>query len=63
MTQNKQFYSVEEIQQLMGISRASAYALVKSKNFPTVHVGARILVPVEQFKKWVETTSGGAYHG
>ena len=61
--ENKQFYNVKEIQQIMGISRASAYVLVKSKDFPTIRVGARILVPAEQFKKWVETTSGGAYHG
>jgi excisionase family DNA binding protein len=41
------FYTVEEIQKLMGIGKASAYALVKKKNFPSITVGKRIIIPAD----------------
>ena len=62
-SRNKQFYSVEEIRQIMGISRATAYTLAKSKNFPAVRVGARILIPTEQFHQWIEASARGVRHG
>ena len=52
-TQEPAFFQVGDIQEMMGISRASAYALVKRKGFPRIEVGKRIVVPCDLFNEWV----------
>ena len=47
------FYSVEDIQRILGIGRNSAYRLVNEKDFPSVYVGNRIVIPADLFQKWV----------
>lgn len=41
----------------MEISLPKAYELVKKKDFPTIKVGTRILIPVDAFKEWLVITS------
>jgi excisionase family DNA binding protein len=50
---DKSTLSVQELAAQMGISLPKAYGLVKTKGFPTIKIGARILVPTEAFKKWL----------
>ena len=45
--------SVQEPSAQMGISLPKAYELVKEPGFPTIRVGARILIPVEAFREWL----------
>ena len=45
--------SVQELSVQMGISLPKAYELVKSSKFPTIHIGTRILIPVDAFKEWI----------
>lgn len=45
--------SVPEIANVLGISRAGAYDLVRSKDFPRIDIGSRIVVPKEQFIEWI----------
>ena len=45
--------SVLELSTQMGISLPKAYELVKEPGFPTIKVGARILIPVEAFREWL----------
>ena len=40
-----QTLSAPEVAEVLGISRAAAYALVRSREFPSLKVGTRILVP------------------
>ena len=40
--------SVPDLTEVLGISRAGAYELVKSEGFPTLHIGNRILIPNSQ---------------
>lgn len=40
--------SVEEAGKLLGVSRAIAYQLSHRADFPTLHIGKRILVPKKQ---------------
>ena len=54
------FLNAELISKVLGVSLASAYELMHDKEFPAVHVGSRIVVPKEQFQKWVEEQMGGA---
>ena len=56
--------SVPEAANVLGISRAGAYDLVRSKGFPSINIGTRIVIPKEQFIEWVaqkltEKGSGG----
>ena len=34
-----------------------AYELVKTPGFPTIRIGARILIPIEAYKEWLVRTS------
>lgn len=45
--------SVQELSAQMGISLPKAHELVKEQGFPTIRVGARILIPVEAFREWL----------
>jgi len=47
------FLQVNDIQKMMGISKASAYALVKEKGFPRIEVGNRIVIPFDLFNEWI----------
>ena len=49
--------SVIDVAEVRGISRAGAYALVKSDGFPSLTVGSRIIVPKEEFVSWVKRQS------
>lgn len=49
--------SVQELSAQMGISLAKAYELVKTPGFPTLRIGARILIPVDAYKNWLLRTA------
>ena len=48
--------SVQELSEQMGISLPKAYELVKTPEFPTIRIGARILIPIEAYKEWLVIT-------
>ena len=52
--------SVQEIAIVLGISKTSAYELVRSKGFPILKIGSRLVVPKEKFREWVEQNTGGS---
>ena len=43
-----------EVGEALGISRAAAYELVRSKGFPHMRIGTRILVPRGKFLAWID---------
>ena len=45
--------SVPEIAVVLGISRAAAYELARSKDFPSLRIGTRIVVPKDKFINWI----------
>lgn len=51
--------SVPEVAAVLGISRAGAYELARSKGFPSLSIGSRIVVPKDKFIAWIETQSTG----
>ena len=51
--------SVPDLAEALGISRASAYELVKSKGFPALHIGNRIVIPKEELIAWIRHNTGG----
>lgn len=52
--ETKLTYSVKEMAQVLGIGIAAAYALVKKPGFPAVHVGKRVVVPVDGLRRWLD---------
>lgn len=50
--------SVPDIARVLGISRAGAYELAHSREFPSMKVGSRIIIPKEKFLLWVEKQCG-----
>lgn len=51
--------SVQELSAQMGISLPKAYELVKMPGFPTLHIGTRILIPIDAYKEWLIKQSTG----
>ena len=45
--------AVPDVAAVLGISRAAAYELARSKDFPSLRIGTRIVVPKDQFIEWV----------
>ena len=45
--------SVPEIAAVLGISRAASYELARSKDFPALRIGTRIVVPKDRFINWI----------
>ena len=46
-------YHVEDIQNILQISRTAAYALIKKAPFRVVHVGSSIRISKEDFDRWL----------
>ena len=38
----------------LGISRANAYNLMRSKGFPTLKIGKRMIVPKDKLIAWID---------
>lgn len=54
------FLNAELVAKTLGIAPSSAYELMHEKNFPTLRVGSRMVVPKDKFIEWVvQHTKGG----
>ena len=54
------FLNATMVAQVLGVSPASSYELMHEKDFPTLRIGNRMVVPKEKFIEWVEQhTKGG----
>ncbi len=49
--------TVDMVCNIMGISRAKAYELSHSQNFPVIRVGRRIAIPRDNFLRWLDETA------
>lgn len=50
--------SVTEAANVLGISRTSAYELVKGNDFPSIKIGSRIVVPKDELQQWIQKQLG-----
>ena len=46
--------AVPQCAKTLGIAPSSAYELMHEKDFPTLHINCRMVVPKEKFIAWVE---------
>ena len=54
------FLNANLVAQVLGVSPSSGYELMHEPGFPILRVGSRMVVPKEQFIRWVtEHTEGG----
>ena len=54
------FLNAATVARVLGVAPSSAYELMHEKDFPTLRVGSRMVVPKEKFIQWAEEQSGGA---
>jgi excisionase family DNA binding protein len=47
-------YNVDEVAQIMGLSRAGTYALVRAGDIPAIRAGNRWLIPRRRFHAWLD---------
>ena len=45
--------NADDIAQVLGISRAHAYELMRSEGFPTLRIGQRMTVPKVKLIEWM----------
>ena len=46
--------NANDIAAVLGISRANAYTLMRTKGFPTIFIGKRMIVPRDKFIEWMD---------
>lgn len=49
----KLVYSIQEVAELLGISRSYAYELAKEKKIPVLDLGRRKVIPKESLEIWI----------
>lgn len=48
------FLNAKLVAQVLGVSSSSGYELMHELSFPVLKVGSRMVVPKEQFIRWVQ---------
>lgn len=51
--------TVAELQASLGVGRSTAYQLIHRGDFPAVHLGRKVLIPVDGLRAWLEKQSTG----
>lgn len=60
MTNERIAYSVDGVAELLGISRPTAYQLVKREDFPSIRLSQRrIVVPADALREWLNRSETG----
>ena len=57
-TMSKQFYTMKELAEVLPIGTTNLYNLVHSAGFPSIIINRKIVVPVEEFNKWISSSTG-----
>lgn len=48
-------YTVQDLQDILGVGRKSVYSLLKRKEFRWIRVGAVYMIPKKSFDEWLES--------
>lgn len=49
----KLVYTIQEVAEMLDISRSYAYELVRNGTIPVLELGKKRVIPKEKFNKWV----------
>lgn len=58
---DRQYYTAKDIQDIFHLSKNNAYKLMNSDGFPCMRIGKKLLVSVEELKKWQNKYKYGAF--
>ena len=47
-------YTVEDLQNILSVSRSSVYALLKKEEFRWIRIGSQYRIPRKSFDRWLE---------
>ena len=47
------FLNARMVADLLGVSQSTAYELMHEKDFPTLQIGSRLVVPRDKFIDWM----------
>ncbi len=50
--------NVNDVADILGLSKTKIYELMNSSEFPTLRIGKRMMVSKEQFVNWINRKSG-----
>ena len=50
-------FGAEEVAEILGVSRATAYVLMHRPEFPAFSVGKRLIISKEKFFAWLDGSS------
>ena len=53
------FLNAKMVAKVLGVSPSSGYELMHEPGFPVLRVGSRMVVPKEQFIRWVQKHTEG----
>ena len=53
------FLNSATVAKVLGVSPSSGYELMHEPGFPVLRIGNRMVVPKEQFIRWVNERAGG----
>ena len=54
-------YRVKDLMRILKIGRDRAYALMRSKGFPSTQIGRTFFIAKKNFDSWVEQYAGREY--
>ena len=46
--------NAQQVADILGIAKNSAYTLMHSEGFTTIHIGRRLVVPKEKLLQWMD---------
>lgn len=52
--QQREVYTMKQVQQMLGISKTKTYQLAKDRVFPVIMLGRNYLSPVRAFDRWLD---------
>lgn len=56
----KRIYTVQDVAEILSISKPKAYELTHRADFPKIMIGRCIRIPIESFNAWLEREARGA---
>ncbi len=52
------FLNAETLAKMLGVSVSSSYELMHERDFPTIRIGSRPVVPKEKLQRWIDAKTG-----
>ena len=46
--------NANQVAEILGVARNTAYTLMQSEGFPTIHIGRRLVVPKDKLLQWMD---------